>query len=102
MTYTFDWIPGKTLRRKRDGMIYQVEYKVICRQGDQKSSCNKVIRFVETNNPTPFKDVTADQVAGWIKDKLGSDKVSEIEEFLKAEIDKKENKTATVSNFESV
>lgn len=100
MTYTFDWLPGETLRRKRDGMIYQVEYKVICRQGDQKSSCNKTIRFVETSDPTPFESVTAGQVVGWIKDKLGPDKVSEIEEFLKAEIAKKENKTAAVSNFQ--
>lgn len=101
MTYTFDWIPGETLRRKRDGMIYQVEYKVICRQGDQKSSCNKTAKFVETDNPTPFEDVTADQVVGWIKAKLGPDKVSKIEEFLKAEIAAKVNNSSVKSNFEA-
>tara|TARA_S200002703_G_scaffold141378_1_gene133217 strand:+ start:1101 stop:1412 length:312 start_codon:yes stop_codon:yes gene_type:complete len=100
MNSTFEWLPGQTLRRKRDGMIYQVAYKVICRQGDLKTSCNKVIRFVETDNPTPFESVTASQVVEWIKAKLGPDKVAEIEEFLKNEIAAKENRATLTSTFE--
>lgn len=37
-------------------------------------------------NLIPFEDLTHDQVVGWVKDKLGGDKVAEIEAALAAQI----------------
>ena len=102
MTYTFEWIPGKALHRNRDGMIYQIEYKVICRQGDQKTSCNKIVRLAESDNPTPLEEVTSDQVIEWIKNKLGPNGVAEIEDFLKAEMTSKSKKSYSSRSFSSI
>ncbi len=35
----------------------------------------------------PFADLTEDTVVGWVKDKLGADKVTEIETALQAQLD---------------
>lgn len=35
----------------------------------------------------PFDDLTEDMVVGWVKEKLGAEKVAEVEAALQAQID---------------
>lgn len=88
MTYT--WSITQVKNRTRDGMIYEVIYKITGVKGSFKVSLDRVIRFVQSDAPTPYNSVTEEQIVGWVKAKLGSTRENALYTLLEKEMAKKE------------
>ena len=86
----FTWDITGMKRRASDGMVYQVDYKVVANRGDYKSSTNGYVRLRESSSPVAFASLTEDLVVGWVKAKMGSVKEQAIYDTLNTELDKKE------------
>ena len=86
----FTWNITAMKRRASDGMVYQVEYKVIGNRGEYKTSKIGYVRLRESSSPTAFASLTEEQVIGWVKSRMGSEKEQAIYDFLNSELDKKE------------
>ena len=86
----FTWNITAMKRRASDGMVYQVEYKVIGNRGEYKTSKIGYVRLRESSSPTSFLSLTEEQVIGWVKSRMGSEKEQAIYDLLNSELDKKE------------
>ena len=87
----FTWYITGMRRRASDGMVYQVDYKVVANRGDYKSSTNGYVRLRESSSPVAFASLTEDLVVGWVKAKMGSVKEQAIYDLLNTELDKKKH-----------
>lgn len=86
----FTWNITGMKRRASDGMVYQVDYKVSANRGECKSSKIGYVRLRESSSPTAFTSLTEEQVIGWVKSRMGSEKEQAIYDLLDSELDKKE------------
>ena len=58
----FTWDITGMKRRASNGMVYQVDYKVVANRGDYKSSTNGYVRLRESSSPIAFASLTEDLV----------------------------------------
>ena len=96
-TTTFEWGINTLERETEDGFVFVAHYTVNASDGTYSSGAYGSVGFERPDTLIPYADLTADQVIGWVKEKLGGDeKVAEIEAALQAQID--EQRAPTKAN----
>ena len=67
-----------------DGLVTTVHWNLTCKASDGFIGYHfDAMPFEKGDTVTPLKDLTKDQVIGWIKAKLGSDEVAKLEAQVK-------------------
>ena len=67
-----------------DGLVTEVHWNISCVASDGFTGYYYDCTSLEKGSSvTPLEDLTKEQVIGWIKTKLGSDKVSKLETAVK-------------------
>ena len=86
-----------------DQVIYNVHWRVEKEDGEYSASSygTQSLNTEDIQDFTPFDEVTSEMVEGWVKDAMGEEKVSDIEESLNQQIEKEKNpssETITLNN----
>ena len=85
MSITTNWNVANLDRNTADGKVTTVHYTVDATDGTYNAgaygSCG-----VDGDLVTPYKDLTAATVVGWVKAQLGEEKVKEAEAALAAQL----------------
>ena len=89
MTTTFTWAIANLERETSDGFVFTGHYTVSAADEAYTAGAYGSIGFERPDTLIPFDDLTEDMVVGWVKDKLGDEKVTEIEAALQSQIDEK-------------
>ena len=67
-----------------DGLVTTVHWNLSCVSSDGYNGYHYDAMYLEKGSSViPLKDLTKDQVIGWIKAKLGSDEVAKLENSVK-------------------
>jgi hypothetical protein len=67
-----------------DGLVTTVHWNLTCKSSDGFTGYHfDAMGLEKGSSVTPLKDLTKDQVIGWIKGKLGSDEVAKLEAQVK-------------------
>ena len=86
MTITNTWAIANLERNTADGKVITVHWTVSATDGTYSAGAYGSVGL-DGEVVTPFKDLTADIVIGWVKDHFGADKVAEIEQALAEQIE---------------
>ena len=89
MTTTFTWAIANLERETQDGFVYNAHYTISASDGTYSSSAYGSIGLERPDTLIPFDDLTEGMVVGWVKDKLGDEKVTEVLDALQAQLDEK-------------
>lgn len=89
MTTTFTWAIANLERETADGFVYTAHYTVNAEDGTYSAGAYGSLGLERPDNLIPFDDLTEEMVVGWVKEKLGDEKVAEIEAALQAQLDEK-------------
>ena len=87
MSITKTWEINTLERELADGYVKKVIYRVKGMDGEEEKL--RATGEVELERPKtliPYKDLTESTVIGWVKAKLGTDKVAGIEKALEDEV----------------
>jgi hypothetical protein len=87
MATTFSWKIANLERETEDGFVFTAHYTVNADDGTYTSGAYGSIGFERPDNLIPFGQLTEETVVGWVKEKFGEEKVSEIEAALQAQLD---------------
>ena len=87
MTTTVTWSVSQLDRETADGFVMTAHYRVDASDDTYQSGAYGSIGFERPDTLIPYADLTEEMVIGWIKDKLTTEKVDEIEAALKNQID---------------
>lgn len=84
-------------------VIYNVHWRVEKEDGEYSASSygTQSLNTEDIQNFIPFDEVTSEIVEGWVKDVMGEEKVSDIENSLDQQIEKEKNpssETITLDN----
>lgn len=94
MSIDFKWSIGNLERNLEDGYVYTAHYTVYASDGTYESSGYGQVGFEKPDTLIPYKDLTEEQVVGWVKTAIGGDeKVKAVEDQLTLQIN--EQKTPT-------
>ena len=93
MATTFTWKIAELERETSDGYVYTAHWRVDATDGTYKAGAYGSQGLDRPDTLVPFADLTETQVVGWVKDKLGADRVTQIETALDNQIT--EQKTPT-------
>lgn len=80
------WKIANLERETADGYVYTAHYTIEATDGVYRASAYGSLGLERGENLIPFSDLTEDLVLGWVKDKFGSDKVTEINNALLTQI----------------
>ena len=87
MSITKIWEVNTLERELADGYVKKVIYRVKGIDGEEeKARATGEVQLEKPETLIPYKDLTESTVLGWIKTKLGTDKVAAIEKSLEDEI----------------
>ena len=87
MSITKTWEVNTLERELADGYVKKVIYRVKGIDGEEeKARATGEVQLEKPETLIPYKDLTESTVLGWIKTKLGTDKVAAIEKSLEDEI----------------
>ncbi|WP_341247361.1 hypothetical protein [Nereida ignava] len=89
MTTTFTWAIANLERETADGFVFCCHYTVNAEDGTYSSSAYGSIGLERPDTLIPFDDLTEGMVVGWVKEKLGAEKVTEVEDALQVQLDEK-------------
>ena len=84
----YTWGINNLERTLADGIVYTVHYTIDAFDGTYRSGAYGSIGLEapEKDQAIPYGDLTSDLVVQWTKDKIGEEKVAEIEAALAAQI----------------
>jgi len=83
---TFTWKIANLDRTTADGKVNTVHYTVSATDGTYNSGAYGSLDF-NGEVTTPYGDLTEEIVIGWVKERFGAEKVTEIEAALQAQLD---------------
>jgi hypothetical protein len=85
----FTWGVANLERTLSDGVVYTVHYTIDAFDGTYRSGAYGSLGLEppESDSLIPYADLTLELVVGWIKEKIGEEKVAEIEAALEAQIE---------------
>ena len=87
MAITKTWEVNTLERELADGYVKKVIYRVKGIDGsEEKARATGSVELKKPETLIPYKDLTHDTVIGWVKAKLGTDGVADIEKWLEDEI----------------
>jgi len=89
MTTTFTWAIAQLERETADGFVFTGHYTINAADGVYSAGAYGSVGFERPDNLIPYDDLTEDMVVGWIKEKLGEEQVTQVEEALQAQLDEK-------------
>ena len=101
MTTTYTWAIANLERESADGYVFTAHYVVAAISNELDAEGNpysaSAYGSIGLERPSkkliPFDTLTAEIVTGWVKDKLGADKVAAVEAALTAQIEERINPT---------
>lgn len=95
MTATAEWNIATLERHLSDGVVYTGHWTVSLEEQGESAGAYGSVGFSDPDPDsfTPYDQLTKDQVVGWIKNTLGEEQVTSIEESLDAQIQQKLNPT---------
>ena len=82
MTITKTWEVNTLQRELADGYVNKVIYRVNGTDGTYSTRATGEVDLEKPDTLIPYKDLTQETVIGWVKAKLGSDSVTEIEKAI--------------------
>jgi hypothetical protein len=89
MATTFSWRIANLERETADGFVFVAHYTISASDGTYSSSAYGSLGLERPDTLIPFDDLTEEVVVGWVKEKLGAEKVTEVEDALQAQLDEK-------------
>ena len=89
MTTTFTWAIANLERETADGFVYTAHYTVNAEDGTYSAGAYGSIGLERPDTLIPFDDLTEGMVVGWVTEKLGAEKVTEVLDALQAQLDEK-------------
>jgi len=93
MSTTFTWNIANLEREVADGYVYTAHYTIDAKDDTYSAGAYGSIGFERPETLIPFADLTKEIVVGWVKDALGTEKVTEIEVALQGQLDEQRNPT---------
>jgi hypothetical protein len=93
MSTSFLWQIKNLERELEDNFVFAVYYAVTAIDGPLSSSTFGTINLERGEQLVPFLDLTEEIVLSWTKEKLGSEKVNNIEAALQLQIEEQKNPT---------
>ena len=89
MAITYQWSVANLERQLSSGIVYMVHYTISADDGTYASSAygSLGLEAPDEDDEIPYAQLTPEIVTGWVKDKLGDEKVVEIENALAAQIE---------------
>ena len=87
MTTTISWNIANLERETADGFVFTAHYTVDANDGTYSAGAYGSIGLERPEMLIPYSDLTKEQVIGWVKDKLGAEKVEAIEATLQSQLD---------------
>ena len=93
MSTTFTWNIANLERETVDGYVYTAHYTIDAKDDTYSAGAYGSIGFERPETLIPFADLTKEIVVGWVKDALGTEKVTEIEVALQGQLDEQRNPT---------
>lgn len=91
MATQVEWRIANLERETEDGFVFCAHYTVNADDGTYTSGAYGSIGLERPDNLIPFSQLTEEIVVGWVKEKFGDEKVTEIEAALQAQLDEKHN-----------
>ena len=89
MTTTFTWHVANLERETADGFVFCCHYTVNAEDGTYSAGAYGSIGLERPDTLIPFDDLTEGMVVGWVTEKLGAEKVTEVLDALQAQLDEK-------------
>ena len=93
MAITTTWKIANLERETEDGFVFTAHYTVNADDGTYTSGAYGSLGFERPDNLIPFSQLTETTVIGWVKEKLGEEKVTEIEAALQSQINEQKHPT---------
>ena len=93
MATTTTWKIANLERETEDGFVFTAHYTVNADDGTYTSGAYGSLGFERPDNLVPFSQLTETTVIGWVKEKLGEEKVTEIEAALQSQINEQKHPT---------
>ena len=93
MAITTTWKIANLERETEDGFVFTAHYTVNADDGTYTSGAYGSLGFERPDNLVPFSQLTEATVIGWVKEKLGEEKVTEIEAALQSQIKEQQHPT---------
>ena len=94
MTATITWAINDLERHTADGYVHVVHYTVNAKDDAYSAGAYGSVGLERPEGDlVPFADLTAEIVMGWLKEKLGAEKVAQVEAALQARIDEQRTPT---------
>ena len=93
MAITTTWKIANLERETEDGFVFTAHYTVNADDGTYTSGAYGSLGFERPNDLVPFSQLTEATVIGWVKEKLGEEKVTEIEAALQSQINEQKHPT---------
>lgn len=98
MATTFSWNIANLERETADGYVYTVHYTINADDGAYTAGAYGSLGLERPEDTMiPFSQLTEQVVVGWVKDKIGTEKVAEVEAALQAQIDQQHAPTKATS-----
>ena len=82
MAITKTWEVNTLQRELADGYVNKVIYRVKGTDGTYETRVTGEVDLEKPETLIPYKDLTQDTVIGWVKAKLGSDSITQIEKAI--------------------
>jgi hypothetical protein len=88
MAIAYEWKIANLERTLSDGVVYTVHYTIDAFDGTYRSGAYGSLGLEppEPDSLIPYADLTPELVVEWTKEKIGEEKVAEIEAALAAQI----------------
>ena len=86
MSITKTWEVNTLERELADGYVNKVIYRVKGTDGTYETRATGEVDLEKPKTLVPYKDLTQEIVIGWVKAKLGTESVAEIEKAIDAQI----------------
>jgi hypothetical protein len=93
MATTTTWKIANLERETEDGFVFTAHYTVNADDGTYTSGAYGSLGFERPDNLVPFSQLTEATVIGWVKEKFGEEKVTEIEAALQSQINEQKHPT---------
>lgn len=94
METTFTWRVAQLERETQDGFVYTLHYTIDANDGVYSAGAYGSLGLERPESEMiPFDSLTEEICVGWAKEKLGEEKVAEVEAALQGQIDEKRSPT---------
>jgi hypothetical protein len=84
---TIEWKIEQMDRQTSDGLVTTVHWRANASEDSYFATSYGSVGLTAGQSLIPFADLTKEVVIGWVKDKLGEEQVTQIEDSLAAQIE---------------